>query len=144
MLHKRSYFLSYVMALVLIGVYAKKIIGISVGHKSFDISLISLPILIAAMALIWRQKINWIARGSVLLIPVMLGLYLMVSSYHQTNVLGGLQKSYYKINEIKATDLTPVQSVRPLRLLHSRHSLNQRLRAAYQQFLCDERRNSEV
>jgi tetratricopeptide (TPR) repeat protein len=117
MLFKRTYKLSYFAVAVVAAFSVKVLLALSKGNESFDISLLSMPGIIAGVILVWRKKANWLLTLSVLLIPVLVGYYVTTSSNNHIDVFNVVENSYMQAKSIRATDLTPVQTVRPFNFI---------------------------
>lgn len=88
------------------------------GSGHFNVSDISLVFMAIGIALIWkgfRQKVHLVAA---LLIPLFVLYYFSVTvPKHNTAITDAVRQSYYKANTTKAVDITPVQSVRPIKYI---------------------------
>lgn len=92
--------------------------GYFVGGKPFSMNFIRIPVLVACFFVLWRTSGRLSKVLPVILVPVMLLLHFIILPPPETDaVIVAAQETYYNINEIKAADLTPVQSVRPLKYI---------------------------
>lgn len=112
--YKRTYLFTLVALLVSMVFYAKGLLPVLTGSKPFVISLLSLPIIYMGVLFVWRQKTKWLLLVSVLLLPVITGLYFTTSNYIKTDAIYLWKRNYFKFSKVEATDFTPVKAVRPL------------------------------
>ncbi|MBK8659536.1 MAG: tetratricopeptide repeat protein [Bacteroidetes bacterium] len=116
-MNRRFIALTLVMsiALVLLAVFN---IYTAVSIGAFNLNLLAAPFVLMAIYMLWINKQHLISRASVMLLPVSVALYfLSVSPVENNDFASTLERTYYTINEIKAADLTPVQSVRPIKYI---------------------------
>ncbi|MCW5906314.1 MAG: tetratricopeptide repeat protein [Chitinophagales bacterium] len=109
---------SYIVALIL-GVYgAKGLYELVSGSNSFSVSVVRVPLLLFAFVVLWsfNKKLSDVIR--IALVPLMLGFFLFLFPPNETfNFGSAVQRTYYNLNVTEAADLTPVQSVRPLKYI---------------------------
>lgn len=85
---------------------------------TFNLNLLAAPFVLVAIYMMWISKQHILSRVSVMLLPISVGLYFLIASPVENNDFAStLERTYYRINETKAADLTPVQSVRPIKYI---------------------------
>ncbi len=112
--YKRTYLFTLVALLVSVVFYVKGLFPVFAGSKPFVISQLSLPVIYLGVLFVWRQKTKWLLLVSVLMLPVITGLYFTTSNSSKTDALYVWKHNYFKFSKIEATDFTPVKAVRPL------------------------------
>lgn len=104
-------------ALILL-VMLKVSYGYAFGGKAFSMNLFRIPFLLVCFFVLWRSAGQLSKVLPVILVPGMLLLHFIILPPPETDaVLVAAQETYYNLNEVKAADLTPVQSVRPLKYM---------------------------
>lgn len=118
MLHKRTFRLSYVATILVAAFYIIKILIAYINQtKDFGISALAIPAVIVSVVMIWRKRYNWVIYSAVLLLPVFTSFYFVASPSNSTDVYSSITNSYSQVNNVRATDLTPVQTVRPFNFI---------------------------
>lgn len=131
----KSYF--FLMGLIFVGIYDKRLRWVTLGlgaafialwvknvfgafaqQKVFSLSLTKVPVLFIGVAMATLLK-NKVRKGTeVFLLPIMLVVYFMVEPHSAHNpVVPVIKETYSNINKVDAVDLSPVQSVRPLKFI---------------------------
>jgi tetratricopeptide (TPR) repeat protein len=107
---------SIVIVLLVVASILKSIYGVSTGDKSFSIVMLSMPVLLLGWGLFWYRKVSVVTAIPGFMLVALMLLYFNVAPPTQSNIItSAIQRNYYKANELKAVELTPVQSVRPLK-----------------------------
>lgn len=114
LLNQRTRILFYFIIAAFVAFYGKAIYDVVALHKVWQLSLLGMPLLIAAAVLAFMHKTKWLAY-SVLLIPVFMVFSFMVANPAQNFSIGqAVKDSYYNLNDIKAADAVAIKTVRPL------------------------------
>jgi Flp pilus assembly protein TadD len=114
LLNKRTYALAYVALAAFLAFYGKALYSIFHQHSAIELSIISVPITIAALILAIKDKARWLGFAVALLPVFVLAAFLTARPLQQFSLKQSVKDSYYNLNAIKAADPVPVKSVRPL------------------------------
>lgn len=109
---------SYIAMLLVAGYSIKRLYEAMVEEKGFSIAVARAPLLLVAFAVLWQpvKKVAEVVR--IALAPAMLALFLvMFPPNEKFNFGSAVQRTYYNLNVTEAADLTPVQSLRPLKYI---------------------------
>ncbi len=90
------------------------------SHNSRGLSGIPFlfPVFYVFVFLLWKNKWRQAVNASAMILPLsLLVYYIWMSPVGNNNTYQAAQRLYYRVNEVKAADPTPVQSVRPLNYL---------------------------
>ncbi len=109
--------LTWLVAVAMVILSAFSIYTFALG-SIFSLNVLSAPFVLLAIYLLWSNKQHLLSRVAVMLLPVSVALYFAIATPSGNNdFASSLERTYYSINETKAADLTPVQSVRPIKYI---------------------------
>jgi tetratricopeptide (TPR) repeat protein len=84
----------------------------------FTLNILKAPFVLLALYMMWSNRQHILSTISVVLLPVSVAAYFLIAPLAQNNdFASSIERTYYSINEVKAADLTPVQSVRPIKYI---------------------------
>lgn len=107
---------SLIFVLLAVATLVKSIYGVTIGYKPFTIVMLGVPVLLLGWGLFWNRKVSTITAIPAFILVALMFLYFKVAPPAQNNfVTSAIQRNYYKANELKAVEFTPVQSVRALK-----------------------------
>lgn len=107
---------SVAIAVILVIAFVKGAYAVAFTGKHFSIVLLRIPILVAAFLLCWYAGKALLSKVSPFLLGIVTVLYFALTPPPKSNaVVSSFQHSYFKLNEVKAVELTPVQEMRLLK-----------------------------
>ena len=117
-IHPKAFAATLVVAALSLLLYVKKVFGLFHGHGSWIDGVLIFPVLYLFIFLLWK---GWWKRAlltATAIIPIiMIAYFAWIHPAVNGSAYYALQRTYYRVNSIKAADPTPVQSVRPLKFL---------------------------
>jgi tetratricopeptide (TPR) repeat protein len=114
--HQKFRWVSLLAVVVLTAAFAKGVYSVSVGFKPFTLVLLRIPILLLGFSVLWSRKASLISSVPAFILSAVMLLYFLVTPPPKNNsVTSVIQRNYYKANQLKAVELTPVQAVRLLK-----------------------------
>ncbi len=108
---------TYILTAVSAGYFFMMVFKIIKHHKAFAPSYLAIPILFIALMLLYRNRKEVVVKLYSVLLPLSVFFTLLIHPPVQKNLYARIEKGYYESTKIKAADLTPVQSVRPLKFI---------------------------
>ncbi|MES2621102.1 MAG: hypothetical protein V4615_09630, partial [Bacteroidota bacterium] len=105
---------SIVIALASAYIFLKQMNFIFSGTKEFRLMYLTVPLLFFSVLLVWKN-FRLLSKAVVISIPLFILLHAVFTPPTVNKEReAGLQKTMVKINTMKAVDVTPVQSLRPI------------------------------
>lgn len=113
-LNNRTTLLLIPVGLLTLFFYIKSIYGAISASQPVTLAALGFPVVYAGLFLVWRKKEALATKAAVALLPLVVLVYFVVHPPVSNSLYYSIKNKYITASNIKATDPTPVQTVRPL------------------------------
>lgn len=113
-LNKKTTLLLLPVGLLTLFFYIKSIYGAISASQPITLAVLGFPVVYAGLFLVWRKKEVVATKAAVALLPLIVLVYFVVQPPVSNSLYYSIKNKYITASNIKATDPTPVQTVRPL------------------------------
>ncbi len=108
---------TFILATLSAGGFFMMIFKVMKHHKAFAPGYLAIPILFIALVLLYQNRKEVVVKLYAILLPLSVFFTILIHPPLDNNLYSRIVKGYYESTQIQAADLTPVQSVRPLKFI---------------------------